>query len=151
MRPNTDPAKSARRQHLLKRSVVCAAITFLLIVPLYYHATQKGLFSRLITRSIPKSLTNLEIDGHDWFGLKPEPVVRMRFSATPEDLAKLLEIRKAAILTGDAICSGASGEPWWPAPASLSTMQGYSLKGKNPQFLWIDSTGTNAYYLLFGV
>ena len=123
-------------------------VPFLFII---FQMTPKGLFSRLISRSVPSSLTNLEIDGHDWFGLKPEPVVRVRFSASHEDLNKLLKIRKAAILTRDAIGSGAPGKAWWPGRPSLDKMNGYSLKGKNPEFLWIDSTGTNAYYLLFGV
>ncbi len=155
-----DPIISNQTGRMLgpaKRRVFYAGFALLLVFPLFlalYHATPSGLFARLIG-PVPNSLADLRVDGHDWFGIAPEPVVRMRFSASPEDLKRLLELREATVLIGDAIGSGATGQAWWPGQAALGAMKGYNLKGRRrgdgAHFLWIDSTGTNAFYLLFGV
>jgi hypothetical protein len=111
----------------------------------------RGRFARFVHSPIANSVSDIEAEGHDWFGLLPEPVMRLRFSAAPEDLREVLSSRGAQPLKSDAIGAAATGQAWWPTSGELALMHGYSLKGKDPEFLWIDATGTNAYYLLFGI
>ena len=134
-----------------KAYIVSTVVLVLFLCLSIYLGSPIQLFSRVVGRPAPKSLQNLRVEGHDWFGLKPEPVVRMAFSASAEDLEKLLVSQGAKPLIGDAIGSGAPGPSWWPLPTRLGTMRGFSLKGGDPRFVWIDATGTNAFYLLFGV
>jgi hypothetical protein len=128
-----------------------AVCLLLLLILSAFEFSPRGRFARFVHAPIASSVSDVEAEGHDWFGLLPEPVVRLRFSAAPKDLLRVLSDRRATPLKGDAIGAAATGQAWWPTQGELARMQGYALKGKYPEFLWIDATGTNAYYLLFGI
>jgi len=89
------------------------------------------------------------VEANDYFLINPEPVVRLAFSAPKETLDQIMKSRKATLYPRFAVGS-AAGPGWFRPAVSTNGLSQFQLKGDR-EFLWIDETGTNAFYLLFRV
>ena len=89
------------------------------------------------------------VDANDYFLINPEPIVRLAFSAPKETLDQILKSRKATLYPQFAVGS-AAGPGWFRPAISTNDLLQFELKGDR-EFMWIDETGTNAFYLLFRV
>jgi hypothetical protein len=119
---------------------------------LRHRFSPEGKFKHYVTSPFPKSVRVKFVDSNAHI-LNPEPVVHMSFSASAEALNEILKMREAKPYAEYAIGSGA-GPRWFQPAVSTNGLRQYQLRGRInriPEFLWIDQTGTNAYYLLFGV
>ena len=111
----------------------------------------KRAFARYVHSPVPESVENIVFEGNDWFELNPEPVCYFFFSAGKEDLQKIATKFRNVHVT-EMFSPG--GPPWFQ-PALMNSAgrgQHFYRKGKRGrEYLWIDESGTRAYFLLFGV
>ena len=117
-------------------------------------------FRKYVWHDVPPTLRIVNVrDSDRTFGIFPEFTCYMQFTASSEDIALILSNRTAKPYTGDV--PGGSGGPeivsWWAPALPGQQMRLFSLdrrpvrRWKDPQFLWIDQTGTNSYYLYWGI
>jgi hypothetical protein len=83
-----------------------------------------------------------------------EPVVFIAFTASPSDLGAL--IRKKGFKTAEAEMREWVGQRdaplWWkPGPLQADEMLFTKATSRGRQFIRIDASGTNAYFLLWGI
>lgn len=92
----------------------------------------------------------------------PEPVCYIRFAASTNDLGLILSAKDFVSVAGSF--NPPAGPPWWDvgklsSPRAFVRQHRPERKSKFPigknrgwtESLWIDSTGTNAYFLIWGV
>ena len=112
----------------------------------------RKVFQRYVI-SLADSVHVKAVDANDYFFINPEPVVRIHFSASAGTLHKIM-ISREAIPYDDFAVGSAAGPPWFRPANQLQGLQQFRLRNKirgASEFLWIDESGTNAFYLLFGV
>lgn len=81
-----------------------------------------------------------------FFGLEPE--YRIAFTATPQDLKFMVKKRGGVISSMRAWVSDRGGPSWfWPATRPTTGTLFMFHESDPAQYLWIDETGTNAFYL----
>jgi len=144
-----------RRLLSIRPAVLLAVLAFALVLLLGWMAgSSRMAFRRWVCAPVPPSVDRIQHQGAVEAVFMPEPLVRIAFTASPADLQIILEQRSARLLSPEDDVPGWQGGPaWWPAiPSSRMTL--YSLKGEpriGSEFLGIDLTGTNAFYLLWGI
>jgi hypothetical protein len=117
-------------------------------------------FRKYVWDDLPSSVRVVKVHDSDWsFSVFPEFTCYMLFTASVDDVAALLSKRLAKPCGGDV--PGAQGTQeiagWWAPAYSNRSMRLFSLdrrpvgKWKDPQFIWVDGTGTNCYYLYWGI
>ncbi len=111
-------------------------------------------FARHIMRPKPPSVSSIRIEGSDWLGLNPEPVVRIAFNANSGDMTAIIshkKLRPAAKEEAEWFVTR-GGSSWWSAGRMNDGSQFFMHSGRRGQeYLRIDETGTNAFYLLWGI
>ena len=126
---------------------------WLLIVLLTYVTNPVGrrAFGKYVHSPVPGSVDNIVFEGNDWLGMNPEPVCCFRFSANREDMERIIQ----TFLKAQSKDMFSPGGPPWFLPDRNTVWQGENFirRGgrRGREFLWIDQSGTNAYFLLFGV
>ena len=113
--------------------------------------TEKRAFRKYISSPVPKSVHSILFEGNDWFGIAAEPVCYFRFSIGRDDVSKVQAAKLYKAVKAEDMFS--PGGPAWFRPSLTGTNgQFYRFRGRRgTEYLWIDATGTNAYFLLFGV
>jgi hypothetical protein len=106
-------------------------------------------FKRHFGSPIPSSIQALQCEWREWGQKRSKMVGHLSFSGSKEDLQTLA----AQFETISANEMHLRLAPQWFRPALMSTNGPfYRRKGKRgPEYLWIDPSGTNAYFLTFGV
>jgi hypothetical protein len=121
----------------------------------------RRMFKYYLFSPIPGSVRDIQYSG-EWLGINPEPVCFLRFTASPADLELIL--KKQGFKPAESSFN-ASGPPWWDidkrgAGTSVFVRQYSPAKesrwyvGKNRRWtevLRVDSTGTNIYFLVWGI
>jgi hypothetical protein len=154
-----------------RRIIVVAlvpGIVLLLLLAIVSPPAPNGQFRKYVSPRTPSSLKVVAFKSDDWFGVKPEPVCFLTFSASQQDLAKvILEGVFRAVGANDAVPVLHDGPAGWMAidqigPNGRAYMRSHTPGmvarwlpiGRNRrwvEYLWVDSTGTNACFLLWGV
>ena len=141
----------------IKARHLAAAVLAVLVPGFFFltafYASPRGALRRYVTNDATRSVTVNFIESNNYFLINPEPVIRISFSAPAKSMGDILKAREARIHPGYAPGSG-GGRRWFRPASSTNGLRQYQLKNRFkgcPEFLWIDETGTNAYYLLFGV
>jgi hypothetical protein len=115
---------------------------------------------------VPAGVRVTLYETRDWLGIAPEPVVYLAFSAREDEVNRLI-IRTDIQPVGPDSYVPAAGPAagWLPAEQVGPNGRVYRREhlprkgarwpvGRNrswTEYLWIDGTGTNAYFLLWGV
>ena len=88
----------------------------------------------------------------DWPLIDWEPEYRIAFTASSQDLAAIVQKRNGIVSDARAWVS-ARGGPAWFRPVTMTTNGVlYEFRRADPsEYLWIDETGTNAFYLYWGI
>jgi hypothetical protein len=101
---------------------------------------------------VPATVDNLVVDVRDMFGIEPEPVCYFSFTIGKEGLETIVTRGKFnKVEAGEMFIPNG---PVWFRPDLISTNAGrfYFRRGRRAQeFLWIHPSGTNAYFLLWGI
>lgn len=117
-------------------------------------------FRKYVWNEIPPSLSILNVwDTDRALTLIPEFTCYMHFTGSPQDIALLLSNRFAKPHPGGIPGEGGHQEiaHWWAPPAMTNVGNVFALdrrrvgRWKDPQFIWVDQTGTNCYYLYWGI
>ena len=147
--------------HGLKHVALIASLLLLFVfIGLLLNSLPSAKFRKYIWHDLPPSTQIINVrDGDTSFGIFPEFTCYMHFTARREEIAIILSNRMAKPYTGNV--PGGQGTPeiaaWWFPASPNQKMQLFSLdrravhRWKDPQFLWIDQTGTNCYYLYWGI
>lgn len=110
---------------------------------------------------IPPSVRNIRYAG-EWLKVGPEPVCFLRFTAAPEDIDRM--IREKGFREAES-GPNPTGPVWWEAKRMGAVSRVYARDyrpkqkgrlyvGKNRRWtevMTIDSTGTNVYFLVWGI
>ncbi len=123
-------------------------------------------FARFICSPVPPSVRVHLVQNNDWLGVNPEPVCYLGFTASPEDMASVIATARFERVTNGSIPVPAGPNGWRPADQLGPGARGYSRVHAPPvprirlyignnrrwsEYLWVDETGTNAYFLLWGI
>jgi nicotinamidase-related amidase len=142
------------------RGGVLILAVLLAFIALGLRRTAKGQFEYYVFDPMPTSVRNVLFHG-DTFRINPEPVCFIRFSASPADIDQMVK-SKGFKQVEDSF--NATGPAWWDV-SLLPNVRVFIRKhgpkrdsklffGKNRRWtevLRIDSTGTNAYFLVWGI
>lgn len=139
---------------------VLLLVLFFLSVALSFRRTAKGQFEYYVLDPMPPSIRDVMFEGDD-LRINPEPLCFIRFSASSADIDAIIQ-GKGFKEVDDSF--NPTGPPWW----NVSTLTNVRVlvrqhgpkrdtklySGKNRRWtevLRIDSTGTNAYFLVWGI
>lgn len=85
----------------------------------------------------------------------------MRFSARADEMKQIIETRHGKIVESkdEGLFASRTGPSWWYAQPLNDGSQLYRLRGNQKgmtgkrgiEWLRVDATGTNAFYLLWGI
>ena len=133
-----------------KVGLVLGAVWLLIVLLTYVtNPVGKRAFGKYVHSPVPKSVDNIVFEGSDWFGINPEPICYFRFSAKREDMERIAQTFLRA-QPNDMFSPG--GPPWFRPVSARWQGENFIRRGKRGrEFLWIDPSRTNAYFLLFGV
>ena len=146
----------ARRRIIL---VMIACGMVLLVLALWPHHYP---FSKLVMSPAPASVRVTFYQSSDWLGLNQEPVCYLAFTASTDDMAQVIARAGFNEAATNAYVP-TSGPPGWTAfedcglGRRLFTRNhpGRGLPmGRNrswSEYLWIDASGTNGYFLIWGI
>ena len=138
----------SRRGKLL--AVLLGIFVIILLTGTALFSSPAGCFRRNILFPAPKSVSNIQVSANNqliWTA--PEPVVHIRFSASPEDMQTILIKRRAESYVG-FIPALHFGPAWFRPSTSTNGLRQFRLDGDR-QYFWIDETGTNAFFYLFQI
>lgn len=111
-------------------------------------------FQKYILAPKPESVTNVPYQGNGFLGIYLEPVVHMGFSASEEDMVQLIHRRNFEKASDETLVwfkTPRMAPSWW-SPDFAEGSQLYTDRSKRGgEFLFINSDGTNAFYLLWGI
>ncbi|MBI1177457.1 hypothetical protein GC207_08465 [bacterium] len=111
-------------------------------------------FAMYVVRPIPKSVNHIRTESNDLFGLMTEPEVRISFSAGSRDMAQIVANGGFVGASTDSInwFESRGDRGWWSATPLNDGSSLFFRKGRRgEEYLRIDKTGTNAFYLLWGI
>lgn len=109
---------------------------------------------RYIAASMPASAREIGFESNGLKGMLSEPVVHIAFTATSSDMDTI--IRRGGFKPGSAedreFVGQRSGPIWWkPGPLQNTDVLFTRKTRVNTEYLRIDGSGTNAYFLLWGI
>lgn len=131
-------------------AMVLSAFTFLMLFGTALFSSPAGCFRRNVLFPAPGSVSNIQVSANNqFFWIAPEPVVHIRFSASPDDIQTILTKRHGEPYDG-FIPALNFGPTWFRPATSTNGLRQFRLDGDR-QFLWIDETGTNAFFYLFQI
>ena len=126
---------------------------------------RNGPFAKYICSPVPPSVRVVIFQNRDFLSIDPEPVCHLSFTASPQDMADI--VRKGRFQSFTDWVPGGPGPAGWRSADQLGpTGRVYSRahSPRNPnsrlyvgsnrrwsEYLWVDETGTNAYFLLWGI
>ena len=147
-----------------RRWLLLAIGAFGLAIALTIACRSNQPFARHVLSPVPSSVRVTLYQGSDWLGIDPEPVVYLGFSATLSDMTNLLAKAAFSAAATNAYVPVPDGPPGWKTAdhcgpgRRLFTRNhpgraGLRLGNRRSwmEYLWIDGTGTNAYFLLWGI
>jgi hypothetical protein len=109
----------------------------------------KQQFEMLIVRPMPTSISNIRFD-RDVMGA--DPSYFLAFSASTQDVAAIIHTKGFTNGSASDVPLGGFRPAWWhleelSTPRSLYTLK----KERSLECFWVSSTGTNTYYLFWGL
>lgn len=146
--------------------VIAVAGGLVLLVVFSFWPTANKPFAKYLCSPVPKTVRVISFQSNDWLAANPEPVCYLAFTASVDDIATVIRqagFRPASTNTfvpgppGPAgwVTADQVGPTGWVYSRSHTPAAGRRLPiGRNriwSEFLWIDGTGTNAYFFLWGV
>ena len=131
--------------------IIVVLVASMLLGPFWLG--DRHVFGKFVMRPVPASVRTVEVDSNDWpFRLNPEPVVYIRFQASAEDVARIVAHRQWAESRVDRSWLEGRGPAWWRPPLREEGTRCFKGQGRRGQeYLLIDGTGTNAWFLLWGI
>jgi len=123
-------------------------------------------FAKFICSPVPPSVQIRLLQNNDWLGMNPEPVCYLAFTANPEDIASIIAKARFQSVTNGSIPVPAGPNGWRPAdqlgpnervyvrvhaPGTSTTRFYLGNNRRWTEYLWVDESGTNAYFLLWGI
>jgi hypothetical protein len=135
--------------------LVAATIGILVLFGFLLHSLFGDPLGRYVVSPVPESVRKVGFKGNGLGGiLSVEPVVHIAFTANSADIETI--VRKGGFKTGSAndreFVGQRSGPIWWKSGPLQNTDVLFMRKGRAGQeYLRIDGSGTNAYFLLWGI
>jgi hypothetical protein len=147
---------------MARRRIILALMTcgvVLLVVAVWPHNQP---FSKLVLSPVPASVRVNFYQSGDWLGLNPEPVYYLAFTASTDDMAQVIAEGNFNEVATNAYVPTAGPLGW---RAFEDCGMGRRLFTRNhpgqglpigrrrswSEYLWVDATGTNAYFLIWGI
>ena len=133
-----------------RRNLIIVGV--ILILPSLLVLERARAFQKYICSPKPKSVSNVQYEDNGFFMMLFEPVVKIGFSASKNDISTILEKKKWQFIEEDSngFSLGRDGPPWWK-PHSGTLYRIVRPEIDVTEFLLIDQTGTNVFYLLWGI
>ena len=150
------------------RKIIILTMTggFLLLFAFAFWPAPNRPFAKYVCSPVPKSVRVISFESNDWLAANPEPVCYLRFTASADDIATVVRQGGFQLASTNRSVPVPTGGPagWLPADQIGPNGRVYTRFhraagggmhiGRNriwSEFLWIDGTGTNVYFLLWGV
>src|SRR5947207_109363 len=149
-----------------RRIVIPAMVGALALLVVYLSWPDRNApFARFICSPVPPSVRILLLQNNDWLGMNPEPVCYLAFTASPEDIATIVNNAQFQRVSKDSLPVPSGPDGWRSAdqlgpdgrvygrthaPRSPGSRLYIGSNRRWSEFLWVDETGTNAYFLLWG-
>lgn len=110
-------------------------------------------FAKYICRPIPKSVERIVFQGND-FPLALECQCFLMFSSSSNDLNRIVELTRLEKVQAEGMYVNSSAPSWFVPAQSGAVAQcfrrffgtGAGGHGCGGKYLWIDATGTNAFF-----
>jgi hypothetical protein len=156
-----------RSETMRKRKVIMLAVAgaCLLLTAFVLWPAPTRSFVKYVCSPVPKSVRIVYFQSDDWLSANPEPVCYLSFTATANDIATIVQQGgfqpastnfsvpappgPAGWLTADQV--GASGRVYSRGHSPGGRRLPFGRNRHWSEFLWIDGTGTNVYFLLWGI
>jgi hypothetical protein len=109
-------------------------------------------FGKYIYSPVPMSVREIRSQINDWFGIMPEPVCYFSFQIGNDDVHRIVKGKGFRAVSLEDMFS--PGGPAWFQPGRIGTNGQFYRRTdqrRNTQYLWIDATGTNGFFLYWGV
>jgi hypothetical protein len=155
--------EAMRRQQII---ILTVAGIFLLLLAFALWPTPNRPFAKYVCSPVPKSVRVISFQSNDWLAANPEPVCYLAFTASADDVATVIRQGFQPTSTNASVPVPSGPDGWLTADQIGPSGRVYSRShspagagrrlqlGRNrswSEFLWIDGTGTNVYFLLWGV
>lgn len=149
---------------MARRRIILAVITCSMVLLVLTLWPRSYPFAKLVVSPAPASVQVTFFQSNDWLALNPEPVCYLAFTASTTDLAEVISQGGFRAAATNAYVPVAAPTGIWKSFDACGL--GRRLFTRNhpgnrglpigrrrswSEFLWIDSTGTNAYFLLWGI
>ena len=124
-------------------------------------------FAKYVGSPVPATVRVVSFESNDWLGANPEPVCYLAFTASAGDITDVLRQGGWSPVSTNASVPVPDGPSGWRTadkigPGGHVYSRSHTPPGRGRllplgrnriwnEFLWIDSTGTNAFFLLWGV
>lgn len=147
--------------------ILTVAGIFLLLLAVALWPAPNRAFAKYICSPVPKSVRVITFQSNDWLAANPEPVCYLAFTASTNDIATVIRQGGFQPTSTNASVPVPPGPAGWVTAdqarlggrvytrSHLPAGKGRRLQlGRNrswSEFLWTDGTGTNVYFLLWGV
>ena len=137
-------------------------LVLVLFVVFSLWRTGKREFEYFVFAPMPRSVGNIRFEDGDWLRMNPEPVVFIRFTASTNDIQMMLAARG---FKKEGSHFGQNGPVWWDVsrlgPGTRIFVRQHRPQRENTLYFgknrrWtevvrIDPTGTNVYFLVWGI
>ncbi len=135
--------------------LVAVTIGILVLVGFLLQSSFRDPLRRYVVSPVPESVRKVGFKGNGLGGiLSAEPVVHIAFTANSADIETI--VRKGGFKTGSAddreFVGQRSGPVWWkPGPLQNADVLFLRRGRDGNEYLRVDGSGTNAYFLLWGI
>jgi len=134
--------------------LVAGALGIVVLVTLLLHSLFGDPVRRYVVSPVPEGVRKVGFDWNGLGGMLSEPVVHIAFSGSSTDMDTI--VRRGGFKTANAqdreFVGQRSGPIWWkPGPLQNAEVL-FIRKGRDGnEYLRVDASGTNGYFLLWGI
>jgi hypothetical protein len=134
--------------------MIAGALGVVVLLTLLLHSFFGDPVRRYIVSPMPESVRKVGFENNGLIGALAEPVVHIAFTASSSDMETI--VRRARSKTGSAadreFVEHRDGPTWWKR-GTLEKAEVLFMRQTRAgqEYLRVDGTGTNAYFLLWGI
>lgn len=143
-----------------QRTAIFILVVLGALIAFWFWPNRTRLVAKYVTSPVPSSIRVVRFEGNELLlDLLPEPVCYLLFNGTREDIASLVD--RSGFQPADRSNGALPGPAWWHPtgrkyfrvhrPSKPNSRLPIGANRHWNEFLWVDQTGTNVYFVLWGI
>ncbi len=150
---------------MVRQRIILAVITGGILLLILAFWSDQHSFSKFVVSPAPGTVRVTLYENNDVAGLNPEPVCYLAFTASTNDMAQIIsQGRFTEVTTNSYVPSSGPSASAWTSFENCSAgrrlfTRAHPARGGLPigrrrswdEYLWIDGSGTNGYFLIWGI